>query len=341
MAKVTVDLAALNRRAVEILMEANLSREDAETVVATLQEAELCGVESHGYVRLLSYAERIRKDLIASKADIQINQVADNMLLVDAGNGLGQIVTMKALDRCMEEAAQRGSCFAFIRNSNHFGTCGYYSRIAARKGFVAIVASNASATMPPFGGVDNMLGTNPMAVSFPAGKYDNFTLDMAMSAVAKGKIRIYEKMGKEIPLGWAMDAEGNDTTDPAKAIDGGLLPMGGHKGYGLAMVVDLLCGILSGAKVSQEIESMFNATRPAELGHMIMILDPSRLVPMDVFTARVEKWFEELKSSSLRKGFEQILIPGELENKKAGVIPEKILLLDKTALALGVEGLEN
>lgn len=274
---------------------------DAETVIASIQEAEVCGVESHGYMRLPSYVERIKKGLIKPNPEIKIEKRGECMLRVDGDCGLGQIITMTALERCMEEAKAHGMCTAAISNSNHFGTCGYYGRIAARRGFISFIATNAAASMPPFGGMENMFGTNPFSVSFPAGKYDNFTIDIAMSAVARGKIRIYDKTNREIPLGWAMDAEGHDTTDPHKALEGGLLPMGGHKGYGLAIVIDMLCGILTGARLSNEIETMFKATTPAEIGHFIAVIDPSRLMDMTDFTSRIEAWFDEIKSSKLRE----------------------------------------
>ena len=228
------------------------------------------------------------------------------------------------------EARKGGFALASIGNSNHHGTLGYYTRLAAKEGFIAILASNASASMPPYGSIENILGTNPFAVSFPAGKYENFTIDVAMTTVARGKIRMYEKKGKEIPLGWAMDAEGNDTTNPTAAMAGGLLPMGDHKGYGLAVVVDMLCGILTGSNLSFEIETMFKTTRNANIGHFMMLLDISRFIPLEAFEKRVEQWFDKMKAAKLRPGFEEVIIPGEPENKRNAAKSETIEVLDKT-----------
>jgi LDH2 family malate/lactate/ureidoglycolate dehydrogenase len=335
LAKVKVNLAELNEKAKLMLTREGVPEEDAEVVIKSIQEAEVCGVESHGYTRLSSYVQRINKGLMNTNPNIKIEKCADSLLKVDADKALGQVVTSTVLDRCIEEAKAHGCCMAIINNSNHFGTCGYYGRIAARQGMIAIIASNGAPCMPPFGGMENMLSTSPLSVSFPAGKYDNFTIDMAMSCVARGKIRVYDKMNKEIPLGWATDSEGNDTTDPKKALEGSLLPIGGHKGYGLAMVVDMLCGVLSGGKISSEIETMFKATIPSDLGHFIAIIDPSKLINMDFFITRVENWFDEIKASPKRAGFAEILIPGELENRKATIIPEEIEIIDKTLETIG------
>lgn len=330
MAKIKIKLEELNRNSIEMLTREGVSQEDAEIVIQCIQEAEFYGVESHGYMRLSSYVDRLKKRLINPVPNISMEKMGDSILKVDGDGGLGQVVTQKALERCMEEAQEHGVCIAAIANSNHFGTCGYFGRIAARKGFIAFITSNAAASMPPFGGMDNLLGTNPFAVSFPAGKYDNFTLDIALTTVARGKIRIYDKMNKEIPIGWAMDAQGRDTTSAREALEGGLLPMGGHKGYGMAMAVDMLCGVLSGAKLSHEIESMFKTTRPAELGHFIAIIDLSKLIDMNMFTKRVEEWFDTIKGAKLREGYQEVLIPGELENGKRQAETDYIEILDKT-----------
>lgn len=316
MAKETVPVAQLREKSTKALLSLGVAPEEAETVVDSLLDAEIRGVASHGMIRLPAYADRIKKGIINVRPNIRLNRTG-SVLTVDGDNGLGQVVTFSALKKCMEIADETGSACALIKNSNHFGTAGFYSRLAAEKGYIALVASNASANMPPFGGIQPMLGTNPFAVSFPAGRYDNFTIDIAMSAVAKGKIRIYASEGREIPIGWAMDAEGNDTTDPEKAIAGGLLPMGGHKGYGLAMVVDMLCGVLGGAKLSYESESMFSAGAVAGTGHFIWLLRIESIMPIEAFTARVEDWFERIKNTPTRPGVPEILIPGELENRKA------------------------
>lgn len=333
MAKVTMQVDKLRKLSQGLLSKVGVKASDATLVTESLLDAEIRGVTSHGLMRLPSYLDRIQKGLINVDPDISMSWNGSTVL-VDGKNGLGQVITMKALNACMECAKKTGVSIGMIKNSNHFGTAGYFSRAAAKQGYVAFVASNASPTMPPFGGVDTLLGTNPFAVSFPAGSYDNFTIDIAMSAVAKGKIRIYEQEGKKIPQGWAMDASGNDTTDPAKAIAGGLLPMGGHKGYGLAMVVDLLCAILSGAKLSCETESMFDAQSVAGIGHFLGVIRIDRLMPRAAFESRAEAWFNCLKASRTRPGVDNIYIPGEIENLREKELPNYLEVPDKIIEAL-------
>ncbi len=334
MGKAEARLEYLNNTVQAVLQGAGINPADAEFVADSLIDAEIRGVESHGLMRLESYIERINKKLINVHPNISVVNENGSIIQVNGDNGLGQVITKKALDICMERADESAIAFATIKNTNHFGTAGYYSRLAACKGYIAFAASNASPTMPPFGGIDPLLGTNPFAVSFPAGKYNNFTLDIAMSAVAKGKIRLYEKEGKEIPLGWAMDSLGNDTANPTEAINGGLLPMGGYKGYGLAMIVDLLCGLISGAKLSFETESMFASDSISGIGHFLGVIKIDKLMPIDIFEQKVENWFETLKGSKTRPGVTEIFIPGEIENQKKKNVGESILVLDKTLDAI-------
>ena len=184
--------------------------------------------------------------------------------------------------------------------------------------------------MAPFGGMDLLLGTNPFSVSFP-GRELTFCADMASSATAKGKIRIYAKSGKDIPFGWALDEEGNDTTDPNAAIKGILLPMGGHKGYALAMAVDALCGLLSGASLSCESTSMFQGSSAANTGHFIAAVDIAHFLPPDEFADRAQNWFDRIHASKTRPGFEKILIPGEPEAMLRTKCGEPIEILKETA----------
>jgi LDH2 family malate/lactate/ureidoglycolate dehydrogenase len=327
--KIQIKKSEFQTLAKRILETLGIKSEHAALVADSLLDAEIRGVESHGLTRLTAYAERIRKGFVTLRPEIKIERKGC-ILKIDGNNGLGQIVSMEALRQSMETADQYGCAMAAIHNSNHFGTAGYFTRYAAEKGYIAYIASNAGPTMPPFGGIEPLLGTNPFSVSFPADGYDVFTIDIAMSAVAKGKIRIYEKQGKEIPLGWAMDIEGRDTTDPVAAIAGGLLPMGGHKGYGLAMVVDMLCGILSGANLSCETESVVKVTGPAGLGHFICLMRIDSFMDPAAFKARAKAWFDRLKTSPKRAGVEEIFIPGEIENRLMASSGDTIHVLDKT-----------
>lgn len=330
MAQVKVNVNEARALTQRIFEEASVPAADAGIVADNLISADLCGLSSHGLMRVRPYVRRIRAGLTNPTPRITHEQVGQSMFRIDGDRALGQVAVMYALELCMKRAEESGHAIAVINHMNHLGMASFYTRKAAERGFLAFVCTNASPTMAPYGGSECLLGTNPFSVSFEAGKYDNFTLDIATTAVARGKIRMYEKEGKPLPLGWALDAGGNDTTDPAEALAGSLLPMGAHKGYGLAMIVDLLSGVLAGADLSCEAESMFNATAPANTGCYLSLVDIKRFVPMETFTARVEGWLDRIKASAPRPGFREVLIPGELENRRFAAKPEELSLLDKT-----------
>ena len=329
---VEISVAELKEKAQAVLIGVGVPKADAEQTVDVLMEAELCGVESHGLMRLDAYVERLAKKIITPAPDIQIT-IRDAVAHVDGGNGLGQVVMCRATDLCTELAKKFGVGIAAINHSNHFGIASYYARNAAKQGCIGFVSSMAGPTMAPFGGMDLLLGTNPFAVAFP-GREMNFCADMATSAVAKGKIRIYAQKGEAIPLGWALDSEGNDTTDPQAAIRGILLPMAGHKGYALAMVVDMLCGLLSNAALSGESSSVFQNDRPANTGHFAAAIDIEHFLSLDEFTQRAQEWFHTLRNSRKRPGVSRIFIPGEPETERYAAAGTSIRILRQTMESL-------
>ncbi|WP_294852835.1 Ldh family oxidoreductase [uncultured Oscillibacter sp.] len=325
-------IAEVKEKSLAILMGVGVPDADAAKTVDALLDAELCGVESHGLMRLNAYVERLNAGTIAPAPEIQIT-VRDAVAQIDGGNGLGQVVMTKAVDTCGALAKSFGVGIASVCRSNHFGTAAYYARSLARQGCVGFVASAAGPTMAPFGGMDLLLGTNPFAVAFP-GREMTFCADMATSAAAKGKIRIYTQKGEEIPLGWALDEDGHDTTDSQAAIRGILLPMAGHKGYALAMVVDMLCALLSGAALSGESSSMFRSDCPSGTGHFAAALDIAHFLPPDEFADRAQEWFDALRSSRKRPGVPRIYIPGEPEAQRLAASGETICILRQTMESL-------
>jgi len=314
---VQLEINQLKKLLTDIFLSLGVNSEEASIVVGSILEAEISGVESHGLLRIKPYVKRIENKLMNTQPNIQIVNDKDSIIIVDGDNGLGQVVAHKTLKICFERLATRNVILASVRNSNHFGMSGYFSRKAAEKGYIAIVASNASPTMAPWGGIDPLLGTNPVAMSFPVTRYDNFTLDMATSATARGRIRTFERRGEEMPVGLAIDKYGKDTTDPQAALDGGtVLPLGQHKGYGLSMFLDVLSAGLSSASLSYETESMFQANRVSNIGHFFLLIKLDGLIDSDQFKERMEEWFHILKDSEARPGFEEIMIPGEIEQRK-------------------------
>lgn len=309
-----------------IFMGMGVPEKDALRTADALMNAELSGVESHGLARLQAYSSRILKGLIDPKPNIQIT-VDGATAKVNGGNGLGQVVAWKSTEECIKLAKKYGIGIVSVSNSNHFGTAAYYTNYIADQGCIGFAASSSGPTMAPFGGTELLLGTNPFSIAFP-GKEETFCADMATSAAAKGKIRIYAKQNKQLPIGWALDAEGNDTTDPSAAIKGILLPMGGHKGYALAMAVDAICSLLSGANLSCESSSMFKEEQTANTGHFFAALDIAHFLPPEEFVRRAQQWFDHIRSSKCRPGFDNIMIPGEPERKRR-IINKKTLSISK------------
>lgn len=309
-----------------------MPEKDAKCVADSMMDAELSGIESHGLMRLAAYMNRLEAKAVEVEPEIKVTENGATAQ-VDGGNGSGPVVMAEAVDCCGRLAQQYGVGIVTVNHSNHFGTAAFYSRKLAEQGCIGFVASMAGPTMAPFGGMDLLLGTNPFSIAFP-GREQNFCADMASSATAKGKIRIYAKSGKDIPFGWALDEEGNDTTDPNAAIKGILLPMGGHKGYALAMAVDALCGLLSGAALSCESTSMFQGNQPANTGHFIAAVHISHFLPLEEFTDRAQSWFDRIRGSKTRPGFNQIMIPGEPEAVRMAGIGEEISVLEETAAEL-------
>lgn len=311
----------------DILEGVNVPAADAAIVADALIDAEASGVESHGLTRLKAYVDRIANGQINPTPEIKID-VRGASAFVDGGNGLGQVVTMRAVDECVRLAKEYGVAAAAVRNSNHFGTAAYYTNRMANAGCIGFCATNAGPTMAPFGGMDLLLGTNPFAVAFPAAR-QTFSADMATSAAAKGKIRIYAKEGKRIPLGWALDSNGEDTTDANEAVGGILLPMGGHKGYAMSMTVDAICALLTGAHLSCDSVSMFNSSQKSDIGHFIFAVDIARFLDLSEFEERAQSWFDKIKNSRPRPGM-KIMIPGEPETARREACGGRLSVLAET-----------
>lgn len=326
--RINVKICDIESKMTAIFRGTGMTEEDAKVITDALIDAEASGVESHGIIRLKAYVDRIAQGSISVVPDIRIK--GDGVALqVDGGNGLGQIVMSKAVEKCIKTAKEYGVAALTVSRSNHFGTAAYYANKMAASGCIGFVATNAGSTMAPFGGMETLLGTNPFAVAFPASN-QIFCADMATSSVAKGKIRIYEKEGREIPLGWALNVNGEDTQNAEEAIKGILLPMAGYKGYALAMAVDAVCGLLSGANLSCEAPSMFQTDQLSNVGHFIVAIDIAHFIPLEEFEKRGQTWFERLKSCKTRSGM-RVKIPGEPENERRAAACGSLNLLAETA----------
>lgn len=301
---------------VKVLVKLGVPEKDAETVADNLIMADLRGIESHGVQRLKRYVDGILSGGINLKPEIRIIREGASYALIDGDEGLGQVVGRKAMRLAIRKAEESGIGVVAVRNSNHYGIAGYYALMAAEEGMIGISMTNSRPLVAPTGGVERLLGTNPIALAAPAGDRP-FLLDMATSVVPIGKLEVYRRKGRPIPEGWAIDSRGSITTDVERVFNGGaLLPLGGfgelfggHKGYGLSVMVDILTGILSGGTWSRHVKN--TSEKHSEVDHFFMAINVEAFVPLDEFRAKMSRMVEELKGSRKHPDFERIWIHGE------------------------------
>lgn len=326
------ELQALALQAFEAL---GLPPADARDVVQVLLLADLFGLSTHGLSRIESYGERLNVGGIARAPIITTERVAPALAKVDGDNGIGPLVGMHSLRAAMAAAREYGIGAAFVRGSNHFGPISPYSYLAAEQGFASIIGSNATTTIAPWGGSDARLGNSPLGFGVPGQHGAHFMLDMAMSVVARAKIRNALKAGQAIPNTWATDRAGRPTTDPKMALDGFLLPIGGHKGYGLALFVDLFAGLLSDAAYLTQVKSWVDAPdEPQNLGHFFVLIDTRRLGSTDWLTTRMADFADILHASPPAQADKPVIVPGEIELRNMARQRTNGIALDPAVLAL-------
>ena len=301
----------------EVFLSCGMARDDAAIVADSLVQANLRGVDSHGVTRVGIYVKRLKMGLVNPHPDVEVTQESAATLLVDGDNGMGQVVAVRALDLGLDKAKESGGVSIGIRHSNHYGAGAYYVQRAVARDAIAFAYSNAPPTMAPWGGVDPYIGTNPYAYGVPAGEYRPIILDMATSIVARGKVILAAESNEPIPEGWAIDKEGNPTTDAQEALEGSVLPFGGPKGYALSLMIDIMAGALTGAGFGPRINSMYdNFDEPQNVGAFFQLIDISRFTDPATFKVRVDRMIEEIKSSRKAAGTEEIFLPGEIEFRK-------------------------
>ena len=336
----TLTEAALGELATNALAGLGLDRRDAADCARILVLGEFMGLSTHGIGRIESYGERLDLGGIKARPDIRIERVAPAIAKVDGDNGVGPLVGMRALEAAMGMARESGVGVAFARASNHFGPVGPYSLIAAEAGLASIVGSNSTTTIAPWGGRDARLGNSPVGFGVPNPGGQPIILDMAVSVVARAKIRDALKRGEPIPPTWATDKDGKPTTDPKAALDGFLLPIGGHKGYGLALIVDLFAGVLSGAAYLTRVSSWSESPEaPQDLGHFFFVIDAARLGPPEWLAGRMRDFIDILHATPPADPDAPVLVPGEIElgklvrHRRDGIALDPALIAKLEALA--------
>ncbi len=341
-----VSEAELLRFSDQALRAAGVPAENAAIVADNLVQGELHGHGSHGPSRLLPiYIKRFQAGGVNPDPKITIVQQSKSAAVVDGDNGPGAVVGRYAMRLAIDLAREHGSGWVTARRSTHYGAAFLFAREALTEGMIGFSTTAAVAQVAPFGGRERALGTNPLCIAVPGGERGPIILDMATSVVARGKVQLAALEGKPIPQGWALDAEGHPTTNPVAASKGSMLPLGGYKGYGLALMVEILSSVLSGALVGKQIGEMFSGLEtPQGLGHFFGALDVSLFMPLDEFRARMDALIAAMKTVALADGAEEILVPGEPEARKAALyraegIPlaeDVIETLNATGRALGI-----
>lgn len=302
-----------------VLISRAVPEDDARHTAESLIRADLEGYGSHGISRLPVYSRRLAEGRIAASPDV----VADrrgSVVLVDGGNGLGQAVAARALRAGIPVAREQGIAAVLISGSNHFGTAAYLCQEAAREKLVSIIMTNSPPGIAPWGGRAAFLGTNPIAFGFPPAEEGEPPVisDLSSSLVARGKIMQAQKAGQPIPEGWAIDAEGRPTTDAGEALKGAILPLGGAKGYALALAVEMLCGILTGASFGPHTGNLYkDGDKPADIGHVILLLSPGNWLDGSTYSSAVAEFIGEIKRSPRTPGTDEIRIPGERRARNA------------------------
>ncbi|MDF2523734.1 MAG: lactate dehydrogenase [Clostridiales bacterium] len=294
-----------------------MSKEDALINTDNIIEANLTGVDTHGVTRMAIYLERIRKGIVEANTNVKIISESPSTAVLDAGNGMGAVASKKAMELAIAKARDIGTAFVTVRNSNHYGTAAYFTKMAIKEGMIGFSATNGAARMAPWGSKDTYLGTNPFSLAVPAGEELPIIADMATSLVARGKIILAAKNGQSIPLGWAIDKDGADTTDAQKALEGNVLPFAGPKGSAIAILIEVMAGIMSGALYGPNVRDMYeDFTNPTGVGHVFGAIDISRFMPMDQYCKLVDQMIREIKNTTPAQGVTEIFMPGEIELRK-------------------------
>jgi LDH2 family malate/lactate/ureidoglycolate dehydrogenase len=320
---------------VEILTACGESTENAEIVAKNLIKADARGITTHGTYLLTPIWKRAQAKQLSLPTDARKLIDEGATALVDGGDGLGAVAGILAVKTALQKARQYGIASVLIRNTNNIGALACYTEGIAKEGMVAIMSCNAAPAMAPWGGAEAFLGTNPFAIGIYTGHDMVFSADMASSVVARGKIRKAARNGELIPDNWATDNEGNFTTDPNAALKGALLPMSGPKGSAIALAVDIISGMLTGAQYAPNLKSFHAPEGATGVGASLIVLDISRFMELEVFQKHMEGYIQSIKTMKKAKGFDEIFIPGEIEyNKEQQSYKEGIELDEKAAEAI-------
>ncbi|MDR1920535.1 MAG: Ldh family oxidoreductase [Candidatus Adiutrix sp.] len=328
----------------EIFVKAGLGREDAGIAAGSLVEANLRGTDSHGVIRVENYIKRLKHGGAAANVKCRLVSATPATIVLDAENGLGAVASRQVCGLVRDKALKNNLAFGVVRNSNHFGAASMWALLLAGDDLISFVGSNVHRLMPAPGGKGAAIGNNPFALAVPAGRYEPMCLDMACSVVAQGNVLKYRHDRRQMPEGWFVDSEGEPTTDPFEALM--VLPFGGHKGFGIAVIVEMLSALLAGGAFADNIGSQYDdLVNPNRLSHFFGAMRIDAFRDLGEFKSDVDEFIDKLKAVPKKAGVAEIFYPGEIEaarkkaNLKSGIkLPRSIVEeLSEIAAELKVE----
>ncbi|MFW2367239.1 MAG: Ldh family oxidoreductase [Desulforhopalus sp.] len=342
----TMEHARLYDFTKEMFSRAGMDEGGAATCADCLIQTNLWGIDSHGVLRVPIYIKRLLSGAMNNAPEIKSLKDAGALEVLDGDDGCGYVVGRAAMARAIEKAEQFSIGAVGAIRSNHFGAAALYTKMAAEKGMIGVAMTNVVPNMVVPGGSKPIIGNNPLAISVPTFGDFPFTLDISMSAVAGGKLLLASKKGEKIPLDWATDKDGRPTDDPDKGFAGFLLPLGGHKGYGLALAVDLLSGVLTGGSFLHDLRGLYkHSDEPSRSGHFFMVINPLALMNEADFKDRMADFYGQIKASPMWDESAEMLMPGEIEyrtdlkRRKEGIVlpPDLISELNDLAAELKMD----
>jgi LDH2 family malate/lactate/ureidoglycolate dehydrogenase len=326
---------------VRALCAVDIPEHDADSIAELMTRADVNGSDGHGVFRLPQYVRRIKGGAVNVRPNIRTVREANAMAVVDGDNGMGHLVMRYATETAIAKAKQAGVAWVGVKWSNHAGPASLYASMPVAHDMIGLYLAVGNANhLPPWGGIDMLLSTNPIAVALPAGEESPVVLDMATTVAAYGKVKTKAQRGETMPEGWMMDRSGQPLTDPKRANEGFLLPIGGYKGYGLALIFGMLAGTLNGAAMGRDVVD-FNAddTTPTNTGHAIVAISVEAFQPVAEFKAAVDALVRDIRGSKRLPGVDRIWLPGEqsiikrAERATLGIPMPAALLASLDALA--------
>ncbi|KAH9870001.1 hypothetical protein J1614_006922 [Plenodomus biglobosus] len=335
---------------VNVLAGNGVPLDNANIVAKYLVEADLRGVDTHGMNRIPSYMARIRAGVLDPRASPTLKQVTPVVAQVDGKNAFGFLAGHEGMAAAIKMAQEFGIGMVSCKHSNHFGMSAWLVQQALDEDMMSLVFTNSSPALPVWGGKSKLMGVSPIACGAPAGKNGRpFLLDFAPSVAARGKVYKALRRGEKIPKGWALDSQGKQTNDPAKALEGVMLPMGGPKGSALAIFMDVFSGVLSGSAFAGHVTNPYDPSKAADVGHFLVAIKPDLFMSIEEFKQRMDYLYSRVVGSDKMDGVDRIYFPGEIEDLqkerrlKEGIplVPAEVEALNKEAERVGAAALRT